>query len=87
MLVISVFISGFVEYPPNPVASCEFQPFSFKNQACTAVYVFMENLFVKDFPGLCTTYSDYIESRASNMLSEIVRSSFTGRGDPSELCS
>ena len=26
VLVISVFISGFVEYPHNPVASCEFQP-------------------------------------------------------------
>ena len=26
----------------------------------TAVYAFMENLFAKDFPGLFTTYGDYI---------------------------
>ena len=27
------YSSFFVEYPPNPIASCEFKPFWFKNQA------------------------------------------------------
>ena len=33
VLFISVSISGFVWYPPNSVASCEFQSVWFKNQA------------------------------------------------------
>ena len=48
----------------------------------TAVYAFMENLFAKDFPGLLQLMAIILY-----MLVEIVRSSFTGRGDPSELCS
>ena len=65
-------MSGFVWYPSNPVASCEFQP-----ESSTAAYAFMENLFAKDFPGPFTTYGNSL-----NMLVDIVRSSFTGRGNP-----
>ena len=49
-------------------------------ESSTAVYAFMENLVTNNFPGLIaiTLYT----------LAEIVRtSSFTGRGDSSELCS
>ena len=51
-------------------------------ESSTAVYAFMENLFAKDFPGLLQLMGITLY-----MLVEILRSSVTGRGDPSEFCS
>ena len=81
VLFISVSISGFVWYPPNPVASCEFQPVWFKNQAQLSTHLWrtcLQRIFQVFLQVMAITLY---------MLVEIVRSSFTGRGDPSELCS
>jgi len=43
----------------------------------------MENLFAKNFPGLY----NFNMAITLYILVEIVRSLFTGHGDPSELCS
>lgn len=51
-------------------------------ESSAAVCAFVENLCAKNFPGQVTIYGDYID-----MLAEIIRSSFTGRRDPSELWS
>ena len=74
-------IGGFVWDPPNPVASCEFQPVWFKNQAQLSTHLWrtcLQRIFQVFLQLMAITLC---------MLVEIARSSFTGRGDPSELCS
>ena len=81
VLFISVSISGFVWHPPNPVVSCEFQPVWFKNQAQLSTHLWRTCLQ--------RIYQVFLQLMGITlyMLVEIVRSSFTDRGDPSELCS
>ena len=81
VLFISVSISSFVWYPPNPVASCEFQPVWFKNQAQLSTHLWrtcLQRIFQVFLQLMGITLY---------LLVETVRSSFTGRDDPSELCS
>ena len=78
--VYPFMISGFVWYPPNPVASCEFQPVWFKNQAQLSTHLWRTCL-----PRIFQVFLQLM-AITLYMLVEIVRSSFTGRGDPSELC-
>ena len=51
------------------------------HESSTAVYAYMENSFANDFQ---TTYHWQLHCPLLYMLVETVRSSFTGRGDPSE---
>jgi len=76
-----LFISCFVEYSPNPFASCEFKPFWLKNRAQLSTYLwrtYLQRIFQVFLQLMAFTLY---------MLAEIVRSSYTGQGDPSELCS
>ena len=74
-----ISISGFVWYPSNPVASCEFQSVWFKNQAQLSTHLWRT--------GLQRIFQVFLQLMAITlyMLVKIVRSSFTGRSDPSEL--
>ena len=65
--------------PPHPIESFEFKPFWFKNEAQLSMDWWKSCLQRKVFLQL-TAITLY-------MLAEIVRSLFTGRGDPSKLCS
>jgi len=75
------YSSCFVEYPPNPIACCEFKPLWFKNQAQLSKHLWRTCLR--------RIFQVFLQLMAITlyMLAEIVRSSFTGGGDPSELCS
>ena len=70
-------------YRPNVIASCEFKPFWFKNQAQLSTHLWrtcvqrMFQVFLQFQLMVTTIY----------MLAEIVGNSFTARGDPSESCS
>ena len=66
--------STFTPRSPRPIVT-QLDNNTFPTQeSSTAVYVFMENLFAQDFRGLLQ-----LMAIASNMLAEIVRSSFSGR--------
>jgi len=73
--------SCFVEYSPNPIASCEFKSLWFKNQAQLSAHLWrtcLQRIFQIFLQLMAITLY---------MQAEIVRSSFTGRGDPSDLIS
>ena len=74
------YSSCLVEYP-HPIASCEFKPFWFKNEAQLSTHRWRS----------CwqRIFEVFLQLMAISlyMLAEIVRSLFTGRGDPSKLCS
>jgi len=73
--------SCFVGYLPNSIASCEFNPFWFKNQAQLSTHLWRTCLQ--------RIFQVFLQFTAITLyiLTEIVRSSFIGCGDPSELCS
>jgi len=73
------YSSYFVEYFPNP--NCGFKPFWFKNEAQLSTHLrrtCLQRIFQVFLQLIAITLY---------MLAEIIRSSFTGRGDPSKLCS
>lgn len=74
------YSSCFVGYPPNPIASCEFKPFWFKNEAQLSTRLWRTCLQ--------RIFEVFLQLVAISlyMLAEIVQSSFTCRGDPSKLC-
>jgi len=73
------YSSCFVEYPPNPITSCEFKPLWFKNQAQLSTHLWrtcLQRIFQVFLQLMTITLC---------MIAEIARSSFTGHGDLSEL--
>jgi len=75
------YSSCFIEYPLHPIASCEFKPFWFKNEPQLSTHWWrscLQRIFEVFLQLMAITLY---------MLAEIVWSLFTGRGDPSKLCS
>jgi len=75
------YSSCFIEYPPHPIASCEFKPVWFKNEAQLSTHSWrscLQRIFEVFLQLMAITLY---------MLAEIVRSLFTGHGDPNKLCS
>ena len=70
----------FVEYP-HPITSCEFKPVWFKNEAQLSMHWWRSCLQ--------RIFEVFLQLMAIILyiLAEIVRSLFTGHGDPSKLCS